>query len=319
MAKYPGATQRPLDPQFIPSTKIAVHNRCNLHTQAGNGSLFNFFNSSGKASSHFWVAKSGLVEQYIDTDMRAEADLEGNDATVSIETEGNTEPWTEAQIAAIIPLVKWILDTHGIPVKLAENSFSGDDRSRGISWHRLGIDGNFPELPSRYAGRQQRGGGMHYSNSKGKVCPGEARIDQIFDVVFPGVSGGVVPVPNPIPTPQPPQPNYPLVEDGWLGSATIAEIQRQAGTVVDGELWYQYKPNAQPAFTSGWVYNYKSGKGSPAWAWVQSRLGTPQDGVFGQTDLAALEARAGYPYDGRLDGPSNTVKWLQHALNTRTL
>lgn len=132
------------------------------------------------------------------------------------------------------------------------------------------------------------------------------------------VNGGVVPVPNPVPQPTPPAQGA-IAEDGWLGSGTIHEIQVQAGTVTDGELWYQYKGNAQPAFTSGWVYNYTKGKGSPAWAWVQGRLGTPQDGVFGQTDLRALEARAGYPYDHVLSGPSNTVKWLQHALNTHTL
>jgi hypothetical protein len=127
-------------------------------------------------------------------------------------------------------------------------------------------------------------------------------------------------VDNPLPPPPPPPPApVGIAEDGWFGTGTIAEIQRQAGTPVDGELWYQYGKNAQPAFTSGWVYNYAKGKGSPAWAWVQGRLGTAQDGVFGQSDLAAMEHRAGFPYDGVLSGPSNTVRWFQHALNTHTL
>lgn len=132
------------------------------------------------------------------------------------------------------------------------------------------------------------------------------------------LAGDIVPVPNPIPVPVPPKPAGWIDEDGLWGGDTNGLIQVRAGTVVDRELWGQYRPNAQPAFVEGWVYNYPTVKGSPAWAWAQGRLGTPQDGVFGQTDLAALEARAGFPYDGRLDKPSNTVKWLQHALNTNT-
>jgi hypothetical protein len=327
MAICPFASVRLLNPVFGGTLAIVRHNRINLHVAGGYGSLFSFFNQTGRASSHFWVAKSGLIEQYQDTDRRAEADLQGNDATVSIETESKGEPWTPEQLASIIQLVLWILATHPtIPPQLAQNSQVGPT-SWGLSWHRLGIDGNFPAAPSRYAGRRQLGGGMYYSKATGKVCPVEGPIDQIHDNIFPAIGGAVI-VDRPITPPPPPPPPYvppptppPLAvrEDGWFGSETINEIQRQAGTPVDGELWYQYSGNKQPAFTTGWVYNYTKGKGSPAWAWVQGRLGTPQDGVFGQTDLAAMEHRAGYPYDKVLGGPSNTVKWFQHALNTHTL
>ena len=88
---------------------------------------------------------------------------------------------------------------------------------------------------------------------------------------------------------------------------------------MDGELWYQYAPNAQPAFVDGWVYNYRRGQGSPAVRWLQGRLGTSQDGVFGRNDIAALQRRFGVPVDYRLDRPSLTVQRMQHALNTGTL
>lgn len=185
MAIYPGAVVRLLNPGYSGYNAMAEYNRVNLHVAAGTGSLYGFFNQPNKASSHFWVSYQGTVEQYVDTARAAEADLDGNDATISIETEGGTgpnadsDPWTPAQIDALVALVRWIMDTHGIPRKLADNSFPNSDSSRGLSWHRLGIDGNFPELPDIRAGRRQRGGGMYYSSSSGKVCPGGGKIQQI--------------------------------------------------------------------------------------------------------------------------------------------
>lgn len=234
MAIYPGARVRLLAGQYITGLPITSYNRVNLHVAAGLGSLFNFFNSPGKASSHFWVSKAGVVEQYVDTRLRAEADLHGNDATISIETESRGEGWTEEQIRAIIALVNWLCDTHGIPKRLATSSQLGE-ASKGISWHRLGIDGNFPALPSRYAGRRQRGGGMYYSKATGKTCPVEPNIDLIHDRVLPGVLGGApvpspVPVNNPVPAPAPapssrnPRPVGAAVQKGDTGPG-VGEVQ----------------------------------------------------------------------------------------------
>lgn len=189
MARYPGATWRPISMKHLSGRKITRYDRCNLHTQAGNGSLYDYFNAPGRASSHFWVGKRGQVEQYVDTIYEAEADLQGNSTTVSIETEGSLEAWTPAQLAAIIKLVDWVMTTHKIRRKLATTSFAGAESSKGLSWHRLGVDGNFP-TKGRYAGRLQNGGGLRYSNARGKVCPGNARIDQIHDEVAPAVFGG---------------------------------------------------------------------------------------------------------------------------------
>lgn len=188
MARYPGALWRLLSKEFIPSSKITAYNRVNLHVAVSEAdSLYGFFNQPKRASSHFYVRKSGVVEQYIDTATRGEADLEGNDATISVETQGglkdaNREPWTEAQVVALGELVAWLHKEHGIPLRLAKDSKIGES-SHGVSWHRLGIDGAFPELPSPLAGREQRGGGMRYSNARGKSCPGNAKINQIPDVL----------------------------------------------------------------------------------------------------------------------------------------
>jgi hypothetical protein len=164
---------------------MAAYNRMNLHVTAGVGSPFRTFDAAGAASSHFYVSRAGDVEQFVDTELRAEADLEGNDATISVETEGGwpaavaeTEAWTEAQLDALAALFVWAVRTHGIAAQIATSSALGAP-SRGLSWHRLGVDGAFPELPSPLAGRRQRGGGMRYSRATGKLCPGAGKIQQV--------------------------------------------------------------------------------------------------------------------------------------------
>jgi hypothetical protein len=207
VAIYPGATVRLLDAAFVPRVPMAVYNRVNLHVTGGKGSPFSTFARSGAASSHFCVLKSGVVEQFVDTAFRAEGDLDGNDATISVETEGaapdvdaNAEPWTPAQVTAITALVAWLMNTHGIARKLASDSKPGPS-SQGLSWHRLGIDGNFD---AAHPGRLQLGGGMHYSTSLGKVCPGNAKIDQI-----PTILAAI--------TAPPITPTYPEDDAVWVG------------------------------------------------------------------------------------------------------
>jgi hypothetical protein len=209
VARYPAAIWRPLDAAYVPSLKIGSHNRVNLHVAVSEAaSLHPMFNRPKQASCHFYVRKDGKVEQYIDTAYRAEADLDGNDATISVETQGgvngpNSEPWTDAQVEALAYLFAWCVSTHGIPARLATNSRIGDS-SHGLSWHRLGIDGNFPDLPSPLAGRRQRGGGMHYSLSTGKACPGDAKIRQI-----PGILAAAQKILAPKPAPKPAEPTAP--------------------------------------------------------------------------------------------------------------
>lgn len=183
MAWYPKAIRKPITVNKE-RKKLTEFNRATLHVAVSEAtSLFSYFNVRGRADSHFYVRRDGTVEQYVDTAYRANADLEGNDASISIETQGgvnnpDTEPWTEAQVEAIAQLLAWIHKTHKIELKLASDSQIGKS-SHGIAWHRLGIDGNFPALPNVRAGRKQRGGGMHWSTSTGKLCPGGGKIEQI--------------------------------------------------------------------------------------------------------------------------------------------
>lgn len=158
-----------------------MRNRVNFHTAVSDAtSLFSYFNVYGNPCSHFYVAEDGTVEQYMDTAIRSEADYQGNDSTISIEswdgygrvwTSGAVPGWNAAQLASLKRLTLWILRTHrSIPPKLAKDSIPAWS-SFGLSWHRLGID---PwRVPS----------GLHWSTAYGKTCPGDAKIAQVPQIL----------------------------------------------------------------------------------------------------------------------------------------
>jgi len=323
MARYPGAVWRPIEMQYLSGLKMAAYNRINHHVVAGYGSPWAFFNHSGRASSTFWVAKSGLVEQFMDTIFRAEADLQGNDATISIETESKGEAWTEAQLQAIIALDDWLCATHGIPRQIAQDSKIGPS-SQGISWHRLGINGNFPQ--GRYRGRLQNGGGMVYSLATGKTCPVEPIIDQIYDRVVPALTGGSVP-PTPVPpTPTPPTPtpgpSWPQIkEDGQWGGDTTGRQQDRSGTGKDRVISHQWKSQYNENIYSAQFD--KTQTGSDLMRWCQRRLaalglyGGKIDGLDGHDTNVGFQRYYGTPQDGIIDPISTVVRAMQHELNTK--
>lgn len=162
-----------------------------LHTAVSNqSSLFSDMNTPGTPTSHFYVDRSGGVEQYVDTDVRSSANLEGNHDCLTIESwDGFGEvwhdgdpvpPWNEEQVTGLIELVAWLCMTHGIVTQKLSSSLAG---TRGIGWHRQGIDGNFPG--GMLAGRVRDG--ERWSESFGKSCPGDARIRQVGKKIIPGV------------------------------------------------------------------------------------------------------------------------------------
>jgi hypothetical protein len=325
MAMYPGSTPRLIDTKFLSGKKMAVFNRVNLHVAVSeSSSLFGQFNKTGAPSSHFYVRRDGTSEQYVDTSLQAEADLDGNDATISIETQGGTsnadsEPWTDQQLTAMAAIYKWARDTHGIANQIASSS-KQDNSSKGLSWHRLGVDGNFPALPNPCAGRGQRGGGMKYSSAGGKLCPGCGKINQIPEIFNRSQGGAPPPDPNPV---DPPTAGG-ISADGIWGSATTTRLQQVLGlTYVDGEIWYQYQPNAQPAWTSGWVFNWVKGTaGSPVIAAAQQVMQAAGqyagaiDGVAGSEFNKALQRRYNMAHvDGEMWMPSPVVTAMQNALN----
>lgn len=186
MARYPGAQWRPLGRQTEP--RLTKKNIVVLHTMVGSlGGTDSYFRQGGYdgVESHFGVGHDGTVYQWQDTNYQADAQGDGNDNCISIETAdvgtgfpkwsgSNVPAWTDAQVDALVDLVAWLCDTHDIPKRLIPDSGAG---RRGIGYHRLGVD------PWRKAGCER------WSSAYGKVCPGDRRIAQISSDIIPRLDG----------------------------------------------------------------------------------------------------------------------------------
>lgn len=197
MALFTCATVKRIDHSY--GTRMVRVDGILFHIAVSN-SLFPSYLKGTKA--HFYVRKDGTIVQEIDTAFQSGANLQGNPYYISVETEGGVGAdvngsWTPAQVNALATLAREASERHGFPLRQMESSRLGE---RGVGWHRLGIDGNFPALPSILAGRRQRGGGLLYSSSVGKLCPTDTRIVQIPSIIRIAQNPGDAPAaPNPTP------------------------------------------------------------------------------------------------------------------------
>lgn len=211
MARYPKAIWKPVA-RYKPggSSHIAMSNprRLCYHTAVSSGdSLFLLFNTPGNAVAHFYVREDGKVEQYVDTNTRASANLDGNHDTISVESwddAGRRETWTAAQEQACAELAVWVHNKHGIPLQPTDAA----PGSRGITWHRKGIDGNFP--PGVLSGRKPAH--ERWSKSTGKICPFNGKILGIVNVIIPTARR--------------------IAEGDWFDMATKAELREVVEEVV---------------------------------------------------------------------------------------
>lgn len=212
MSRYPAATWRPVTRYQSGSLHVAMTpRRLIFHTAVSNAtpSMHSFFNVSGRATPHFYVGRDGEVEQYIDTDFRGSANLDGNWNCIGVETwDGFGAGWsgsnpgphfTDKQKEALARLAVWCAKEHRIPLRALRTSRR---LASGIGWHRLGIDGNFPDDWPLY-GRKPFG--EHWSSSAGKICPTDNRIHDSLEIIRRArriVTGG--PAPDPAPEPDKP-------------------------------------------------------------------------------------------------------------------
>ncbi|MFE3495251.1 N-acetylmuramoyl-L-alanine amidase [Streptomyces sp. NPDC059175] len=184
MAWYPGATRYELQPESdsqpaIRPTQFIVHSVAAPWTARR---MYEYWDQSTNLESHFGLGYAGDLGQFIGTETRADANYLANrraDGTgaVSIETASNlqhTDPWTDAQVEGLIRLGVWLHQHHGIPLRICR---SADDP--GYGYHRL-----------------------HAAwSTGGTACPGDARVRQFRDVVFPGIVAAATGQPTPAPVP----------------------------------------------------------------------------------------------------------------------
>jgi N-acetylmuramoyl-L-alanine amidase len=138
MARFSCATWRPISVNI--GGNITSNLGLVLHHQAGNGSLYNFFNrSSSQVSAHFWVSKTGVIEQYVDTSRVAWHGKSLNSRYVGVETEGcptspYAEPLTDAAIQALARIYREGRDRHGWV-----NALANKDGQKGFGYHRMAV------------------------------------------------------------------------------------------------------------------------------------------------------------------------------------
>lgn len=189
MARCPHAEWKPLgnDPQHQPV--MAKHDLVIIHTMVGTlAGTDQMFRDQGYVGveSHFgtgYINGKLTAYQWGDTARTADANLDANPRAISIEnadtsdpyrhwTGSDVPPFTDEQCELIAQITAWACQVHDIPAVLVPDSLPS---RRGIGWHRQGID------PWRVAG------GEKWSDSTGKVCPGDRRIAQIKAVIIPRV------------------------------------------------------------------------------------------------------------------------------------
>jgi hypothetical protein len=220
MAWYPGATKYELQPESdsqpaIKPTQFIVHSIIAPWTAKRTYEYWQTTN----LESHFGLGYAGDLGQFIGTETRADANYKANlrpDGTgaVSIETASNTkgtDPWTAAQVEKLIELGVWLHQKHGIPLRICRTA-----SDPGFGYHRLHADWAV----------------------SGTSCPGDARVRQFREVVFPGIvaraKGQTTPAPKPAPQ-----------EEGV--ALTAAEITQIAKAAAD-EVWNRRfnSPTAEP-------------------------------------------------------------------------
>jgi hypothetical protein len=141
-------------------------------------------------AAHFSVRWNGRIIQSRDTKFRSAANLDGNHRIIAIENEdhgpafGGTPqlpewvPLTDAQVEANARIAEWAHERHGIPLQMCPDS---RPTSRGLAYHRQGIDGNFDPPTYRFPGRVP--GGEVWTEHRGKVCPTDVRIAQLPEIL----------------------------------------------------------------------------------------------------------------------------------------
>jgi hypothetical protein len=163
-------TQRALNPtQFIVHTAV---------DHPGPTNLFGFFKRTDvTVESHWWLRMDGTLEQFIDTNVEAHANLKGNRFALSVETEDEgspaTTPWSPEQVDTLVELLVFVNREHGIPLQIMT-----DWASPGVGWHSMWgfVDG--VNLTGGYLVSP-------WTNSRGKTCPGKLRIQQFINDVLP--------------------------------------------------------------------------------------------------------------------------------------
>lgn len=159
MARCPFAIWKPLPENrtqaAIVPTQLIFHS-----TWGGRSNPYNFFATGTGNESHFWVDNNGVLYQFVDTEVRADAQWSANARAISVETADLGDPhsqgWTPAQLDTLVRLAAWANDVHRIPLRTCPAA-----DAPGVGWHAM----------------------WHDWNKNDHDCPGPARVAQIPTII----------------------------------------------------------------------------------------------------------------------------------------
>lgn len=155
--------------------------RMTVHTAVtSSGDIYGPNRGPGDTYAHFYNPLSARIRQHQEIHHKAYSDGQANGYAVGVEHQDNGRemPLSASQIDDDARLFAHLVTHYGLPNRIATTG-----NTQGLAWHRLGIKGNFPPYdPSdrkTWTGSQT---GQNWSDSYGKVCPWNTRIDQIDDI-----------------------------------------------------------------------------------------------------------------------------------------
>lgn len=188
MARWPVATWAPL-PENARQRAITPR-AVILHTAVdgrGDSDLPGYFGRADVgAESHFWVPMRKRPVQMMDTEVEADANAVADKWAISVETEDDSAgkahiaPWNDKQITELIALIEWAIATHDIPRRLCSSAYLPS--AAGIGYHSMPM-------------RERFNGTSHnpWTSYQGKTCPGDARVEQFYDVIAPAILNPTTP------------------------------------------------------------------------------------------------------------------------------
>jgi len=219
LSRYPSALWRPVanfSKQMVQPTRGLIP-----HVQQGNGSLFAMFNNpSTEVSSHLWLSKAGIWEQYVDLRVRAWAQAAGNPYWISVECEGlDTENYTPVQIQRLAELFAWGMQEFGWKAQITDSVDGyglGTHRMGGTAWGGHSCPGNLraDRRGDILASALAIVGGSRYSTMPtlraGSIGPAVVTLQNALNIIFghEALTG---------------DPNR-LIPDGVFGPATQARV-----------------------------------------------------------------------------------------------
>lgn len=198
--------------------------------------------------SHAYVEYDGDIFQFIGTETRADANMHANrrsDGTgaISMETASNikhTDAWTDAQIESIIRWNLWLHEKHKIPLRMCR---TWDDS--GFGYHRM-----FPQW-----------------SVSGTDCPGDARVSQFRELIFPEMLTRVNKSNAPT-SPSETPPKFPGRQHFYVGAYNVFVTWLDKGLIRHGFTRHHDGDGYQagPRFTEWTVRNVRDAQVSYGWS-----------------------------------------------------